>query len=1323
MGMIQAARAQASDRGKSESHKTATAPPSPLAAGGALQAAGVNAAWHRLATLAPPPSMAAAGGEGVPPIQRLCSQCAEELDEGPDLQTKLDIGVPGDRFEREADAVSAQVLRMPWPGAEPRPIAPATLGPAPQVQPLCAACAGREDERLHLKASPGATPSPAPAAARAIAAPGPGAPVSAGVRARVEPVLGADLAGVRVHDDPAAREAADSIQARAFTHRNHIFLGAGERHDDLGLMAHELTHTVQQGGSPLARQVSGAVPSVQRLSWPSADDVIGTLEDAASGAGEALEGAGEALVDTAEAAGEAIGEAAESAGEAIGEAAESAGEAIGEAGEAIGEAAEAAGEAIGEAGEAVGEAASGAVDWLATEAGALAQSLADALGGLVSITPAGLLVTLPRFCPIPALTQSFDLENRDWEYPILIGGIPIGPVVIMGSVSLVGHLKPLVETQVGPFCLNGVRILINPLTGSYSIAGSVSATAAASLAAEVRGGLQGSLSLVGIIPIGGVPVPIEIPVLDLEGGVAGLVRGIGATTLTLGGGLSIGGGVIGLSQTTQLDLGLAGDLFLGAYAQLSLLGSNVCRIYWQPFDWHGDIGASLGIDLGLTIVPGSPTVGILTIGTPTLDRIPFDQIPLALSRDGFSDDCPVVDRICEVLRELGLLPSQEENGGSWSWSGPYGPGPRLDGPLDVWQKDPGIASGSECRGACGPNCDTCEPKGTYRYTDPATGDVWEYANFQDCNSNDGCREHDAAFDWAADVHGEIGGGAIVMPWHMAANIECACNNLAGNCIAWIGGLPPYDSKMYFADSATPVSGGGGTGPGGPEPGGTSCRDDYPNAPACPDTRNPDRETFLQGWGALHGIADFRDCTIAEDWRAGSLIGCAGAPGMIWQCTATDLATGQALTISVFECICCDPSDTSASDWMGPSIVVVEGMSEELLLELCDRDLIPRVICIPLEDEMIGRFGNRRRDIGLNPDTDPQATPRPDDAPIFESFRRMYNRLDSWNLYIRTQHPDWYAEFAGQCDATRSVEQLRTEWVDRLKERTKQFKEEFRNLKDTDVAAMQRRYEEQVLGEIQREIEACIRKIALWYLGKSGGSESPEELTERIHAEATELWRAAWRRAILQVNRVLSLLWPPAKTRILVWVGQQRARHPGIDLSGPVGELDYIGSLATGYKGPPKQQIRFNPDKFDVDANLPAPPLAKYAVAIDGLRPDRQRIFGRHTSIAPLNQFSDQAHAALSARVDGYDSSDRFDVVLEAPELPEQTHEREATERLYALRATLSPAAYNDLLAELQRGGFLNDSGSAVRGDLSDAEAEQVKEILDRHTPPAPTGGP
>jgi hypothetical protein len=84
------------------------------------------------------------------------------------------------------------------------------------------------------------------ATAQAIKASTAGAPINKNILAKVEPVMGADLVGVRVHTDPLAQTAAGLLNAKAFTYHNDIYLAAGQSETDLGLMAHELTHVVQQ---------------------------------------------------------------------------------------------------------------------------------------------------------------------------------------------------------------------------------------------------------------------------------------------------------------------------------------------------------------------------------------------------------------------------------------------------------------------------------------------------------------------------------------------------------------------------------------------------------------------------------------------------------------------------------------------------------------------------------------------------------------------------------------------------------------------------------------------------------------------------------------------------------------------------------------------------------------------------------------------------------------------------------------------------------------------------------------------------------------------
>lgn len=105
-----------------------------------------------------------------------------------------------------------------------------------------------------------------------VSQPGSGRPLPASVRTFMEPRFGKKFSDVRIHDTADDRRAARRIGARAFAHRNHIWLGPGENVDNRRLMAHELTHVVQQTTrSPLPvvkRQVEttedSADPEVRR---------------------------------------------------------------------------------------------------------------------------------------------------------------------------------------------------------------------------------------------------------------------------------------------------------------------------------------------------------------------------------------------------------------------------------------------------------------------------------------------------------------------------------------------------------------------------------------------------------------------------------------------------------------------------------------------------------------------------------------------------------------------------------------------------------------------------------------------------------------------------------------------------------------------------------------------------------------------------------------------------------------------------------------------------------------------------------------------------
>lgn len=168
------------------------------------------------------------------------------------VQPKLEVSRPADPLEREADHVAGRVMRMPGGGGER-----ITASGADSIQRAAQAGGGggiavsESDIRSQLSG---------------------GVPLHRDIRAFMEPRFGADFSAVRVHVDEGAAQLSNRLGARAFTYQNHIFFGRDQyqpQTDEGGtLIAHELTHTIQQGSAIQRKEdvtVSSAAPTVQRL--------------------------------------------------------------------------------------------------------------------------------------------------------------------------------------------------------------------------------------------------------------------------------------------------------------------------------------------------------------------------------------------------------------------------------------------------------------------------------------------------------------------------------------------------------------------------------------------------------------------------------------------------------------------------------------------------------------------------------------------------------------------------------------------------------------------------------------------------------------------------------------------------------------------------------------------------------------------------------------------------------------------------------------------------------------------------------------------------
>jgi hypothetical protein len=110
---------------------------------------------------------------------------------------------------------------------------------------------------------------------------GAGRPLDASTRERVSEQLGDPLADVRVHDDAVAGELARAVSARAFTTGADVYFAAGEHRpgttDGDELLAHELTHVVQQRGAPTSgpMQVSEPGDALEVEAEAAARDISG----------------------------------------------------------------------------------------------------------------------------------------------------------------------------------------------------------------------------------------------------------------------------------------------------------------------------------------------------------------------------------------------------------------------------------------------------------------------------------------------------------------------------------------------------------------------------------------------------------------------------------------------------------------------------------------------------------------------------------------------------------------------------------------------------------------------------------------------------------------------------------------------------------------------------------------------------------------------------------------------------------------------------------------------------------------------------------------
>lgn len=175
------------------------------------------------------------------------------------VQAKLRVSNPGDAYEREADQVAEQVMRMPDPVADNGAVSRQRV--VPQIHRTCTDC----EEEMQTKVVAGQTATADHGLESRIESIGnSGEPISTSLRGFFEPRFGHDFSQVRLHTGAAAGEIARDAHAAAFTvGRDIVFSNESytpETESGRKLLAHELTHVVQQSSGA----ESTRVPDVQR---------------------------------------------------------------------------------------------------------------------------------------------------------------------------------------------------------------------------------------------------------------------------------------------------------------------------------------------------------------------------------------------------------------------------------------------------------------------------------------------------------------------------------------------------------------------------------------------------------------------------------------------------------------------------------------------------------------------------------------------------------------------------------------------------------------------------------------------------------------------------------------------------------------------------------------------------------------------------------------------------------------------------------------------------------------------------------------------------
>ncbi len=172
------------------------------------------------------------------------------------IQCKLTVGAVDDPLEAEADAMADQVIRMPENSFIQRKCKHCEEEEKAQRKPLASFIQKKESSSSDTVVSDAVNNQIASTR-------GSGSAMDGSTRSFMESRMGTDFSNVRIHTDSQSVALSSELNAQAFTVGHDVYFNSGkyspESSDGKHLLAHELTHVIQQQDNKISKK-----PFIQR---------------------------------------------------------------------------------------------------------------------------------------------------------------------------------------------------------------------------------------------------------------------------------------------------------------------------------------------------------------------------------------------------------------------------------------------------------------------------------------------------------------------------------------------------------------------------------------------------------------------------------------------------------------------------------------------------------------------------------------------------------------------------------------------------------------------------------------------------------------------------------------------------------------------------------------------------------------------------------------------------------------------------------------------------------------------------------------------------